>query len=933
MATTKPRDSETLSLNGVGKDTRLGYLPNGKPVNFRTIQIRNGLLNSLGTRLFIFVLSSALVGVGALSYLFFQKIETAAEKEVQTSLDLQANDVELQLTQVNEATESYAATLRYIHRMGEKRLEAYKALNFEFFKKKPALAMAMGVGQTPFGLVPKQEWLWTYFYNDQGKKEQQGTRLPAPFDKVIYSELFVDDKYPTQDYYKQPLNEGKSLWSEPYSWYGVTMTSLLIPLRNDAGKIIAILGTDVNVTFISQAISSQKVYQNSGYFAIISPQEKVLSYPPEPQKAIDRADLNTIPELAAIISNIRASKEGSVRSRGNLIFFRRLPSTNWIMLATVPESAIYAPALTSTLIGAGAVTLLLAIIVLLFVRNLNKRLQPILDECNRMDEGKSENSQDTTVGRDEIDRLSSSFFSLVDLQAKQIKQKEKEARQLELLAEISRCRGISDLLEPLESFLAEVRSDLQCDRLVVYSFNPDWSGSITAESGNANFVSAKTEKLGDPCISQELINAYQNGRTISYNDVFNSGFHPDHLALMERLKIKSNLIVPVFRAGELYALLIAHHCTQQHNWQENELEILKQKAFSLGQALGGLGLLEQKEVVEQERQRSEKLQAELINLLSDVEGAASGDLTVRAQITADEIGIVADFFNAIIENLRDVVVQVKLASSQVTGSVEQSDVTIRELSNSALKQVDRINTTLQSMEQMTQSIQAVAASAKEAAMVSTSAANTAESGGLAVERTVKSILGLRDTVSETAKKVKRLGESSQQISKVIVLINQIALKTNLLAVNASIEAARAGEEGRGFAVVAEEVAALAAQSATATKEIERIVESIQRETGEVVEAMESSTTQVVEGTRLAEEAKSSLGQIVDVSRQVNALFQDISTATISQVETSGLVRNLMAQIVEITKQTSETSQEMSQALQSTLGITEKLQTTVGTFKV
>ena len=140
------------------------------------------------------------------------------------------------------------------------------------------------------------------------------------------------------------------------------------------------------------------------------------------------------------------------------------------------------------------------------------------------------------------------------------------------------------------------------------------------------------------------------------------------------------------------------------------------------------------------------------------------------------------------------------------------------------------------------------------------ASTNATEGGKAMDRTVESIVQLRETVGETAKKVKRLGESSQQISKVISLINQIALQTNLLAINASIEAARAGEEGRGFAVVAEEVGQLAAQSAAATKEIEQIVENIQLETSQVVEAMELGTTQVVEGTHLVEEAKQSLEQ-------------------------------------------------------------------------
>jgi len=341
----------------------------------------------------------------------------------------------------------------------------------------------------------------------------------------------------------------------------------------------------------------------------------------------------------------------------------------------------------------------------------------------------------------------------------------------------------------------------------------------------------------------------------------------------------------------------------------------------------------QKSLAEQERQRSESLQRELLSLVSDVEGATNGDLTVRAQISAGEIGIVADFFNAIIENLRDIVRQVKQSAGLVNISVDTNNIAIQNLAEDANSQAQQLESALQSVEQMTNSIQQVANSAQQAANASISAANTAKNGSMVIEQSVQSILQLRQTVAETAKKVKRLGEASQQISKIVVLIDQIALKTNMLAVNASIEAALAGEEGRGFAVVAEEVGALAAQSATATKEIESLVESIQQETSEVVQAMEASTVQVVEGTNLVEEARKSLSQIMQVSRQVNELFQEISLATTSQVQTSESVRSLMFTLSQQSQNSSEVSRNVSIALQETAEVANQLQASVQTFKV
>jgi twitching motility protein PilJ len=338
-------------------------------------------------------------------------------------------------------------------------------------------------------------------------------------------------------------------------------------------------------------------------------------------------------------------------------------------------------------------------------------------------------------------------------------------------------------------------------------------------------------------------------------------------------------------------------------------------------------------LAEQERQRSTVLQGELLRFITNVEEASQGNLTVRADITAGEIGIVADMFNTIIENVRDIVTQVKQAANQVNGSVGQNETAVRKLADEALKQAAQINQTLDSVETMTRSIQQVADNARAAAEVARNASETAEMSEEEMQETAIGIIQLRETVTETAKKVKRLGEASQQISKAVSLINQISMQTNLLAVNASIEAARAGEEGQGFAVVAAEVGQLAAQSAAATKEIQQIVDAIQQETNAAIRAMKVSTTQVEEGTRLVEKAKYNLGKIAQVSRQIDQLLQFISQATVSQANTSEKVTQLMEELAQVSEKTSNSSRQVSGTLQETIEITKQLQESVGTFKV
>lgn len=336
---------------------------------------------------------------------------------------------------------------------------------------------------------------------------------------------------------------------------------------------------------------------------------------------------------------------------------------------------------------------------------------------------------------------------------------------------------------------------------------------------------------------------------------------------------------------------------------------------------------------EEQEQAKEDLQRQVIRLLDDVEGAARGDLTVQAEVTADVLGAVADSFNLTIQNLREIVQQVKQAARQVTKGSTDSELFARSLSSDALRQAEELAVTLNSVQVMTDLIQRVAESAREAEDVARSASATARKGGEAVERTVAGILQIRETVAETTRKVKRLAESSQEISKIVALISQIASRTNLLALNASIEAARAGEAGRGFAIVADEVRQLADRAAKALKEIEQIVLQIQSETGQVMMAMEEGTQQVIEGTKRAEQAKRSLEDIVQVSNRIDALVRSIAADTVEQTETSRAVAQVM-QSVELTAQeTSQEAQRVSGALQNLVGVARDLLTSVERFRV
>lgn len=336
---------------------------------------------------------------------------------------------------------------------------------------------------------------------------------------------------------------------------------------------------------------------------------------------------------------------------------------------------------------------------------------------------------------------------------------------------------------------------------------------------------------------------------------------------------------------------------------------------------------------EETEQAKEDLQRQVIRLLDDVEGAARGDLTVQATVTADVLGAVADAFNLTIQSLQEIVRQVKEAAEQVNKGSTDSELFARNQSSEALRMAEELAVTLNSVQMMTESIERVAENAREAEEVARSSSVTALKGGKAVERTVAGIFQIRETVSETARKVKRLAEASQEISKIVLLISQIAERTNQLALNASIQAAKAGEAGRGFAVVADEVRQLADRSGKSLKEIEQIVLQIQSETGSVMTAMEEGIQEVIDVTDRAEQAKTALEDIIQVSNRIDTLVRSITADTVEQRENSRAVAQVM-QSVELTAQaTSQESQRVGGALQSLVGIARGLLSSVERFRI
>jgi twitching motility protein PilJ len=342
---------------------------------------------------------------------------------------------------------------------------------------------------------------------------------------------------------------------------------------------------------------------------------------------------------------------------------------------------------------------------------------------------------------------------------------------------------------------------------------------------------------------------------------------------------------------------------------------------------------EQRITAMESEQENKRNQEAILRLLNEMGNLADGDLTVQASVTEDVTGAIADSINFTIEELRTLVKGINNATDQVAKATTDAQAISNRLFEASQRQNKEIQQASASVLQMAQSIDEVSQNAAQSARVAQQSLAAAEKGGQAVQNQIAGMNEIRTQIQDTAKRIKRLGESSLEIGEIVELISDITEQTNVLALNAAIQAASAGEAGRGFTVVAEEVQRLAERSAEATKQIEAIVKTIQADTQDAVAAMEKSTVGVVEGTKLSDAAGQALDEIRRVSRELAELIGGISAQTQRQSASVSEVTRGMQGILKITEETTEGTKQTNVSIGQLTKLAAELRSSVAGFKV
>ncbi len=608
----------------------------------------------------------------------------------------------------------------------------------------------------------------------------------------------------------------------------------------------------------------------------------------------------------------------------------------------IPESFLWRNILTLALFvdGIGGVVLLLSgLMIVPLAKTFSSPIGELTSFARAVTAGRRQVTFNPPPRADEIGVLNRELTYIVEKSSYDIelikdleKLRYQDAEHIKLFPIITlKIRNALDLEDIYSSATEEIQKAFKIERVILYRLGDS--------SGDGAAVLAESIRPGCKPVLEVKIRSLDVKSNL---DFYKDKSIPDcHLELSSGLTVKPNLVWPIFLNQELFGLMICYDDNKWRSMRSTEKKLVEHAATQVGMALEQASVLEDLEkeriaaefVSSEQHRQKENLQGQMAQLFNAIEPLSRGDLSVSAVISEGEFGTVADFFNFLVESMRQLVTQVKVASAQVSSSIGENALRSASLTSKTKNQAEQIAKILAAVEDSMRSLEIVAQNARTALDFAHSVSTTAEEGGAAMDGTVQSILNLRSTVALSAAKLQSLGSSSEQISSSVFSINQIALQTNILAINLSIEAARAGEAGRGFAVVATEVGGLAGQIAAFTKQIDKNVHDIQLQRAEVASGIGVVTDQAIAlGESLSDNFKN-YTQIFDEFSKAEDLVQSVATSSMSQAQISAVLAQMIQALAFNSAHLSDESKHLQSDLEQTVTVDSLLQRSVGTFKL
>ncbi|GAB4383744.1 MAG: hypothetical protein Kow00121_46140 [Elainellaceae cyanobacterium] len=461
------------------------YQGAGRLQFLQKIPVLNRLgLNSIGTKLFISVMGSTLIGIGGIALLFGEIVKYQTEDEIQRALTDRVQILDSHLAQAELYAETVGTSLLTLNLRQVNSAETYRRLIFELFKDRPDFVVGLGFGQRENGILPQERWFFPYYSLDTGNPDAPGLQLSAPYDNIRYLDgTQADAFYPETDRYQDYFLPQEDAWAlseneAANDQIAATYYSQIFNNENWLGTVFV----DVDRTVITDILSDPVLYQ-SGSVALLTTNGQILSAPAISADDSTATSYQSIPGLEAVWSQMR-QESGFIEGRQEYWAYAQVPEKDWILVASVPYTAVFQQVMLITVGGTLVVGTLLALIVFLVVRSLNRRLRPILQECYQFAANDAE-LLELLRYQDEVGRLSVSFFNLLEqirLNQEQMRQEVTRMVQTEeRLKQTEVAKRESQLLQADVENLLSVMSAVEAGNLTIEAQSSDRITGLVAE--------------------------------------------------------------------------------------------------------------------------------------------------------------------------------------------------------------------------------------------------------------------------------------------------------------------------------------------------------------------------------------------------------------------------------------------------------------------